>query len=73
MAPNRGASPSTLNARSASGCCSTPALAGELVANVEPLPRFADLLEGHIRTEEREIFPGVSKPCSGWTSQRSRG
>ena len=32
-------------------------LAGELVANVEPLLCFADLLERHIRTEEREIFP----------------
>jgi hemerythrin-like domain-containing protein len=32
-------------------------LAGELAAHVEPLLRFADLLERHIRTEEREIFP----------------
>ncbi len=32
-------------------------LAGELVGNVEPLLPFADLLERHIRTEEREIFP----------------
>jgi hemerythrin-like domain-containing protein len=32
-------------------------LAGELAANAEPLLRFADLLERHIRTEEREIFP----------------
>ena len=32
-------------------------LAGELAANVEPLLRFADLLDRHIRTEEREIFP----------------
>ena len=32
-------------------------LAGELAANAEPLLPFADLLERHIRTEEREIFP----------------
>ena len=32
-------------------------LAGELATNAEPLLRFADLLERHIRTEEREIFP----------------
>jgi len=32
-------------------------LAGELATNTEPLRRFADLLERHIRTEEREIFP----------------
>jgi hemerythrin-like domain-containing protein len=32
-------------------------LAGELAADVEPLLRFANLLERHIRTEERQIFP----------------
>jgi len=32
-------------------------LAGDLAANIAPLLRFADLLERHIRTEERDVFP----------------